>query len=77
MTYGSLEGWPVGGHDVVRAPVVAEPLGDVFFPCLGVSASKSSEAALFFPRGEEALTSPSLLSSIGDVAIPSVWMRSA
>ena len=72
-----MEGWLVGGHDAVRVPVAAEPSGDVFFPCLGVSASKSSEAALFFPRGEEALASPFLLSSIGWVAISTVWMRSA
>ena len=71
-----MEGWPVGGHDAVRVPVAAEAPGDTFFPCLGVSASKSLEAALFFPHGEEALTSPSRLSSIGEVAIPPVWMRS-
>ena len=70
-----MEGWPVGGHDAVRVPVAAEPSGDTFFPCLGISASKSSEAVLFLPHGEEALTSPSRLSSIGEVAIPPVWMR--
>ena len=73
-----MEGWPVGGHGAVRVPVAAEPPGDTFFPCFGISASKSSEAALFFPRGEEALASPSRLSSIGEVTIPpirvcSVW----
>ena len=74
MTYESLEGWPVGGHDVVRAPVVAEPLGDVFFPCLGVFASKSLEAALFFLRGEETPESPPRFSSFVEVLIPPVQM---
>ena len=71
-----MEGWPVGGHNTVRMPVAAEPLGDTFFPGLGVSVSKSSEAALFFPRSEEALASPPRLSSLGEVTIPPVRMRS-
>ena len=71
-----MEGWPVGGHNAVRMPVAAEPLGDTFFPCLGIFVSKSSEAALFFPRGEEALASLSRLSSSGEVTIPPVRMRS-
>ena len=57
-------------------PVGARPPGDVFFPGLGISASKFSEAALFFPRGEEALASPPRLSSLGEVTIPPVRMRS-
>ena len=72
-----MEGWPVGGHDVAGVPVAAEPTSETFFPCLGVSAFKSSGAALFFPRGEEALTSPSRLSSIVEVAIRPIYMRSA
>ena len=61
---------------MVRAPFGAGPPGDAFFPCFGISASKSSEAALFFPRGEEALASPLRLSSVGEVIIPPVQMRS-
>ena len=64
-----MEGWPVGGHDVVRTPIGAEPPGDTFFPCLGTSVSKSSEAALFFLRGKEALDSPPRLSSYVEVVI--------
>ena len=71
-----MEGWPVGGHDAVRVPVGAGAPEDNFFPGLGISASKSSEAALFFPRGEEALASLSRLSSLGEVTIPSGRMRS-
>ena len=74
-TYNSAEGWPIGGHDAVRTPFGTGPPGEAFFPCLGTSVSKSSEATLFFPRGEEALDSPSYLSSFGEVAIPPVWMR--
>ena len=58
----------------VRVPVMAEPPGDDFFPCLGISVSKSSEAALFFPRGEETLDSPPQLSSFVEVVIPPGWM---
>ena len=71
-----MEGWPVGGHDAVRVPVGAGAPGDTFFPGLGISASKSSEASLFLPRGEEALASLSRLSSLGEVTIPPVQMRS-
>ena len=60
----------------MRVPVGARTPGDPFFPNLGISASKSSEAALFFPRGEEALASPPRLSSLGEVTIPPVRMRS-
>ena len=60
----------------MRVPVGARPPRDVFLPGLGISASKSSEAALFFPRGEEALASLSRLSSLGEVTIPPVRMRS-
>ena len=71
-----MEGWPIGGHDAVRMPVGAGSPGDTFFPGLGISTSKSSEAALFFPRGEEALASLSRLSSLGAVTIPPIQMRS-
>ena len=74
LTYSSAEGWPVCRHGAVRTPFGAGPPGEDFFPCLGTSISKSSEAPLFFPRGEEALDSPPRLSSFGEVAIPPVWM---
>ena len=77
FTYSLVEGWPVCGRCVERTPFGAGPPGEGFFPCLDTSASKSSEAALFFPHGEEALASPFLLSSMGGVAISLVWMRSA
>ena len=54
----------------MRVPVGARTPGDPFFPNLGISASKSSEAALFFPRGEAALTSPPRLSP---ARMRSVW----
>ena len=60
----------------MRVPVGTRPSRDAFFPGWGISASKSSEAALFFPRGEEALASLSRLSSLGEVTIPPVRMRS-
>ena len=59
----------------MRVPIGARPPGDVFFPDLGISASKSSEEALFFPRGEEALASSPRLSSLREVTIPQVRMR--
>ena len=59
----------------MRRPFGAGPPGEAFFPCLGTSVSKSAEAALFFPRGEEALDSPPRLSTFEEVAIPPVWMR--
>ena len=46
----------------MRVPVGARTHGDPFFPNLGIFASKSSEASLFFPRGEAASTSPPRLS---------------
>ena len=70
-----MEGWPVGGHDAVRVPVGAEPPGDTFFPCLGISVSKSLEAALFFLRGKETSDSPSRFSSSVEKLIPLVQMR--
>ena len=60
----------------MRVPVGARPPGDIFFPDLGISTSKSSEAALFFPRGEEALASSPRLSSLREVTITPVRMRS-
>ena len=74
LTYSSVEGWPVCGHGAVGTPSGAGPPGEVFFPCLGTSASKSSEAALFFQRGEGTLDSPPQLSSFMETVIPSVWM---
>ena len=54
----------------MRVLVGARTPGDPLFPSLGISASKSSEAALFFPRGEAASTSPLRLSP---VRMHSVW----
>ena len=54
----------------MRVPVGARTPGDPFFPNLGISASKSSEAALFFPRRKAASTSPPRLSP---VRMHSVW----
>ena len=58
-----MEGWPAGGHDAVRVPVVAEAPGDAFFPCLGISASKSLEAAPLPPArgGGFSLPFPTIL----------------
>ena len=61
----------------MRMPVAAAPLGDTFFPGIGVSASKSSEVALFFPRGEEALDFPPRLSSFREVASPGLYAQCA
>ena len=60
----------------MRVPIGSRPPGDVFFPNLGISASKCSEAALFFLRGEDALASPPRLSSLGEVTVPPVRMHS-
>ena len=49
VTYGSVDGWPPCGHCAVKTPFGAGPPGEGFFPCLETSASKSSEATLFFP----------------------------
>ena len=55
---------------------MAEPPGDTFFPGLRISVSKSLGVALFFPCGEEALASLSRPSSLGEITIPLVRMRS-
>jgi len=74
LTYSSVEGWPVCGHGAVGTPFEAGPPGEPLFPCLGTSVSKSSEAALFFPRGEETWEKPPQLSTFMETVIPPVWM---
>ena len=51
LTYNSAKGRPVCRHGAVSTPSGVGPPGEVFFPCLGTSISKSSEATLFFPQG--------------------------
>ena len=69
FTYDSAKGLSLQRNCVTMSPPEAEPPDRDIFPRLEAFIFKSSEAVLFFPRGEGMSVSPSLSSSEEGVPI--------